>query len=140
MTDHENTGEPAPSAERRAQTLRAFLGGMNAGELPAPTGIRFTETTAAVDLESIADLELWAGYFQFPTADDGYHYRHGQPYPDLADPSNSDTWIVTRHRYFNGWFFTLSATGPITDEQRQQWIDSGKAAGHAARIAAEAVR
>jgi hypothetical protein len=119
----------------RAQVLRAILSGLNAGELPAPREIRFGVSSVNIVLDSIADLDLWADYFEFGTAE--IRYRGEQPHPNLADPANSDEWYVTDWRRWNGWHFTLSGADPITDAQRQQWIDSGQAAQFQAKGGAD---
>jgi hypothetical protein len=114
---------------RRAQAFRAVMAGIDRG-LPAPKAVRFTGLSLNVDLDSAADLDRWAEYFGIDPAEPWY--RHGQPYPDLANPANSDVWSTNNWRFWNGWHLTLHANDPITDEQRQQWIDSGQAALHQA--------
>jgi hypothetical protein len=119
------THQNPPPATTRTQVLRTILSGLNAGELPAPNAIRFQDALVNIDLDSAADLNLWAEYFEFATALATYSQ---QPHPDLANPANSDEWITSAWRNWNGWMLSLHATDPITDAQRQQWIDSGQAA------------
>jgi hypothetical protein len=114
---------------RRAQVFRAIMAGIDRG-LPAPKVVRFSDLVLTVDLDSVADLHLWADHFGLDPAEPWYH--HGQPFPDLANPANSHLWSLNAWRPWNYWHLTLHANDPITDEQRQQWIDSGQAARHQA--------
>jgi hypothetical protein len=114
----------------RVAAYRTIAVGINRG-LPAPKAVRFSDTTLTVELDNARDLDSWTEHFEFPAAG-VYAGRNWQPYPDLVDPANSDQWITSAWRPWNGWHLYLEAVDPITDEQRQQWIDSGRAAQHRA--------
>ncbi len=79
------------------------------------------------NFDSAADLREWAARFGLTIP-----AMEGQPYPDLVDPAASDRWLINICQTWNGTKVHLVATDPITDAQRQYWIDSGWAARMAA--------
>jgi hypothetical protein len=88
-----------------------------------------------VELEfaSSADLYRWAERFGVDMP-----LMTGQPYP-LDDPSPS-SWLVTELREVRGLKARLYCLEPISDEQRQHWIDSGQAAKRAEYVAKQVSR
>lgn len=82
-----------------------------------------------IDFDSGADLREWAARFGIDIP-----ATVGQPYPNpgLADPSQASWWLIDEAREWRGLSVRLHSLDPITDEQRQRWIDSGWAARMAA--------
>lgn len=99
--------------------------------MPAFDDLHLSESIS-FSLSTEADLRSWLAWLG---AKD--ERVSGQPYPGLSDPSKATTWMFTAVTTWNGWTFVLDARDPITDAQRQQWIDSGKAAVHAKLEAAQ---
>ncbi|GGN40340.1 hypothetical protein FHR83_007060 [Actinoplanes campanulatus] len=107
---------------RRRELIAAINAGVDFG-LPAPCDIRLHSNH--IDLDSAADLCGWADWFGYTQT---IPATEGQPHPDLADPAKSDEWLTNIYFNWRGTMLHLGARDPITDEQRQHWIDSGAAA------------
>lgn len=111
------------------QTLRReVFAAVNAGVdfgLPVPLTVSFTADSPFITLDSAADLCGWADWFGYAPA---IPATHGQPHPNLADPFQSDEWLTNIYFTWRGDTLHLGARDPITDEQRQHWVDCGQAA------------
>ena len=110
---------------RRRELLAAVNAGVDVG-LPTPNDIRLD--TERIYFDSAADLCGWADWFGYTAP---ILATHGQPHPNLADPFQSDEWLTNVYFEWRGDMLHLGARDPITDEQRQHWVDSGQAANFA---------
>ncbi|GIE46398.1 hypothetical protein [Actinoplanes lobatus] len=118
-----------PNLPEQSAIFGEIAAGLDAG-MPAFKGIEITFNNAA-------DLCAWAARF-----DVDIPATVGQPYPNsgLADPSQVTEWLVSTNREWRGLPVRLHSLEPITDEQRQHWIDSGQAALHSRFNAEKAAR
>lgn len=123
-----------PQAIRR-ELLAAINFGIDYG-LPVPKEISFFIEMPHINLDSAADLCGWADWLGYAGT---IPATFGQPASHLDDPFKADRWITNIYFDWRGTRICLYAIDPITPEQAQHWIDSGAAARHADRIAAQAV-
>lgn len=117
----------------RRELLAAINFGIDYG-LPVPEEISFSIEMPHINLDSAADLCGWADWLGYS---DTIPATFGQPASHLDDPLKADRWITNIYFDWRGTRICLYALDPITPEQAQHWIDSGAAARHADRIAAE---
>ncbi len=130
MTNPSITDEQA----KRRELIAAVNAGIDFG-LPAPQSVSFV-AGPHLQLDSAADLCGWADWFGYTQT---IPATFGQPHPELADPARSDEWLTNLYFDWCGTMLHLGARDPITDEQRQHWIDSGSAARFAEPEPAEQV-
>ena len=127
-----STTEPsAAGGQDRRAALLDILAGVAAG-LPAPLEIVFREQAGhlSVDFASAADLKVWA-----PRLNLGQPYS--QPYP-LDDPHERWSTHAISNGPWRGFTVFSVAADPFTDEHARQWVETGRAAGRAAYVAAQA--
>ncbi len=117
----------------RRELIAAINAGIDVG-LPVPKEISFSIETPHIDLDSAADLCGWADWLG---CTDTISATFGQPASHLGDPLKADRWLTNVYFDWRGTTICLGAIDPITPEQAQHWIDSGAAARHADRIAAQ---
>lgn len=117
----------SPDGERtpRGLVVAALDDAVTTG-MPAFDSLNLGGDIVSFDLGSEAELQSWLVWFGAQDT----HVSH-QPYPGLSDPAAATTWLSSAVVQWRGWSILLGARDPITDEQRQQWIDSGRAARHA---------
>lgn len=110
----------------RAAVYREVASGIADG-LPAPVRLHFNGNFFGLDFDSIAELRQWAERFEIEISNDA-----GQPYPKarLTDPAKATDWLISEFKKWNSQRVHLTALDPITDEQRQYWINSGQADQH----------
>lgn len=118
-----------PERYTRAQVLQ-FIADQVSNGLPAPESIVFGSETVGIDLDSIADRIAWQPAFGMTDT-----AERGQPHPIDVPPSEFRTWLTHVSKYWRNWFVSLGADAPITDENRQHWIESGQAAQRAEYVA-----
>lgn len=128
--------DPQPKQPSRVDALRALMAGVEAG-LPAPLSIRFHDSHLYVELDSAAHIDFWAAVLRLNG--DGAYGRSGQPHPLDVPPSEYELWLTSVYQSdWHGWVLCVKADDPITDEQRRDWVFSGRAAQRAAFLAEKA--
>jgi hypothetical protein len=126
-----------PDQLSRDEVYTSVLHGLIAN-LPAPKSINFQRDgdSVSIEVDSIAELHLWRDWFGMQDRE-----VRNQPHPSLSNPADMEIWLANTWTRWRGWHLTLAADDPITDEQRDGWVSSGKAAEFAeyeAKQAAEA--
>ena len=122
-----DTTVPDTEALSRDEVYTSILHGLVAN-LPAPKSINFHRDgdSVNIELDSIAELNLWRDWFGMQDRE-----VRNQPHPSLSNPADMKLWLANTWTRWRGWHLALSADDPITDEQRDGWVNSGQAASFA---------